>query len=56
MAFDDYNWQIHPLMACLMGNVTGVMKIFERCGWQAEDVSRSYLYLLTAHQSVSKKE
>nr|WP_249431024.1 DUF2913 family protein [Enterobacter cloacae] len=35
-AFDDKGVQINPLMARLTGNVAGVMKLFDRCGWQVE--------------------
>ncbi|QST30942.1 DUF2913 family protein (plasmid) [Escherichia albertii] len=36
VAFDDSGRQINPLTARLTGNVAGVMKLFNRCGWQAE--------------------
>jgi len=51
VAFDDNGRQIHPLMSRLTGNVVGVMKLFNRCGWQAEpqhDDSLSHQYLLMA--------
>lgn len=35
-AFDDDGRQINPLTARLTGNVTGVVKLFNRCDWQAE--------------------
>ena len=33
VAFDDSGRQINPLTARLTGNVAGVMKLFNRCGW-----------------------
>ncbi|UAN34298.1 hypothetical protein KGP22_23390 (plasmid) [Enterobacter sp. JBIWA005] len=36
IAFDDNGYQVNPLMAQLTGNVGGVMKLLNRCGWQAE--------------------
>ncbi|WP_344440232.1 hypothetical protein, partial [Streptomyces luteosporeus] len=39
VAFDDSGRQINPLTARLTGNVVGVMKVFNRCGWQAEPES-----------------
>ncbi|EAW9872094.1 DUF2913 family protein [Salmonella enterica subsp. enterica] len=35
VAFDDSGRQINPLTARLTGNVAGVMKLFNRCGWLA---------------------
>lgn len=35
VAFDDNGRQINPLIARLTGNVAGVMKLFNRCGWQS---------------------
>ncbi|EKC2263106.1 DUF2913 family protein [Salmonella enterica] len=35
-AFDDNGRQINPLMARLTGSIVGMMKVFDRCGWQAE--------------------
>ncbi|EKL9635510.1 hypothetical protein RC452_004414 [Salmonella enterica] len=35
VAFDDSGRQINPLTARLTGNVAGVMKLFNRCGWQS---------------------
>lgn len=35
VAFDDSGRQINPLTARLTGNVAGVMKVFNRCGWLA---------------------
>lgn len=36
VAFDDSGRQINPLTACLTGNAAEVIKLFNRCGWQAE--------------------
>ena len=36
VAFDDSGRQINPLTARLTWNVVEVMKLFNRCGWQAE--------------------
>ncbi|EIR1034411.1 hypothetical protein LWJ20_005633, partial [Salmonella enterica] len=47
--------QINPLTARLTGNVAGVMKLFNRCGWQAEPESGASLphqYSLMAGQGV----
>ncbi|EEL1942648.1 hypothetical protein K6R70_002239 [Salmonella enterica] len=35
VAFDDSGRQINPLTEPLTGNVAGVMKLFNRCGWQS---------------------
>lgn len=53
VAFDDSGRQINPLTARLTGNVAGVMKLFNRCGWLAEpegDVSLPHLFTLIARQ------
>lgn len=42
-AFDDDGRQINLLTARLTGNVAGVMKLFNRCGWQAEPESGASL-------------
>lgn len=58
VAFDDNGRQINPLTARLTGNVAGVMKLFNRCGWQAEPESGSSLphqYSLKARQGVPRK-
>lgn len=50
---------VNPLMAQLTGNVGGVMKLLNRCGWQAEpgsDVSLPHQYSLMARQGVSGKD
>ncbi|EAR6355478.1 DUF2913 family protein [Salmonella enterica] len=55
VAFDDSGRQINPLTARLTGNVAGVMKLFNRCGWQAEPESGASLphqYSLMAGQGV----
>lgn len=47
VAFDDCGQQVNPLTARLMGNVAGVLKLFKRCGWQAElDTSLPHQYSL----------
>lgn len=56
VAFDDSGRQINPLTARLTGNVAGVMKLFNRFGWQAEPESGASLphqYSLMAGQGVS---
>ncbi|EMO8006868.1 DUF2913 family protein [Salmonella enterica] len=58
-AFDDNGRQINPLMARLTGSIAGMMKVFERCGWQAEpegDISLSHQFMLLARQGVSGKD
>lgn len=58
VAFDDSGRQINPLTARLTGNVVGVMKLFNRCGWQAEPESGASLphqYSLMAGQGVPGK-
>ncbi|EQA1624921.1 DUF2913 family protein [Enterobacter asburiae] len=57
-AFDNDGRQINPLTARLTGNVTGVMKLFKRCGWQAEPesgVSLPHQYSVMARQGVPGK-
>ncbi|ECG1392188.1 DUF2913 family protein [Salmonella enterica] len=59
VAFDDSGRQINPLMARLTGSIAGMMKVFERCGWQAEpagDVSLPHQFTLMARQGVSEKD
>ncbi|MCS3491013.1 DUF2913 family protein [Enterobacter sp. SLBN-59] len=58
-AFDDNGHQVNPLIAQLTGSVEGVVKLFNRCGWQAEpesDASLPHQYLLMARQGVSGKD
>lgn len=58
VGFDDSGRQINPLTARLTGNVAGVMKLFDRCGWQAEpesDASLPHQYSLMAGQGVPEK-
>ena len=58
VAFDDKGRQINPLMARLTGNVAGVVKLFNRCGWQAEpenEASLPHQFTLMAGQGVSGK-
>ena len=56
VAFDDSGRQIYPLIARLTGNVAGVTKLFNRCGWQAEpDASLPHQYSLMAGQGVPGK-
>ena len=50
-AFDDDGRQINPLLTRLTGNVGGVVKLFNRCGWQAEsaqDTSMPHQFMLVA--------
>lgn len=57
-AFDDNGRQINPLMARLTGNVAGVVKLFNRCGWQTEtenEASLPHQYSLMAGQGVPGK-
>ncbi len=52
-AFDDNGRQINPLLTRLTGNVGGVVKLFNRCGWQAEsaqDASLPHQFMLVASQ------
>ncbi|ELY5855266.1 DUF2913 family protein [Cronobacter malonaticus] len=59
VAFDDSGRQINPLTARLTGNVAGVIKLFNRCGWHAEPESGAsllYLYSLMAGQGVPGKD
>ncbi|APW04098.1 DUF2913 family protein [Salmonella enterica] len=52
-AFDDDGRQINPLLTRLTGNVGGVVKLFNRCGWQAEsaqDASLPHQFMLVARQ------
>ncbi|HBC6302295.1 TPA: DUF2913 family protein [Escherichia coli] len=58
-AFNDNGRQINPLMARLTGSIAGMMKLFNRCGWQAEpagDVSLPHQFTLMARQGVSEKD
>ena len=53
VAFDDSGRQINPLQTRLTGNVGGMVKLFNRCGWQAEsaqDVSLPHQFMLVARQ------
>ncbi|MGE9553673.1 DUF2913 family protein [Erwinia amylovora] len=55
VAFDDNGHQINPLIAQLTGNVAGVVKLFNRCGWQAEsaqDTSLPHQFTLMVRQGV----
>ncbi|EAR9301617.1 hypothetical protein KHA76_003679 [Salmonella enterica subsp. houtenae serovar 44:z36,[z38]:-] len=59
VAFYDSGRQINPLTARLTGNVAGVMKLFNRCGWQAEpesDASLPHQYSLMARQGVPRQD
>lgn len=56
VAFDDTGRQINPLTARLTGNVAGVMKLFNHCGWQAEsegDASLPHHFTLMTGQGVT---
>ncbi|HBV9912360.1 TPA: DUF2913 family protein [Klebsiella aerogenes] len=58
-AFDDDGRQINPLTARLTGKVAGVVKLFNRCGWQVEPengVSLLHQFTLMARQGVSGKD
>ncbi|MBW5840124.1 DUF2913 family protein [Yersinia enterocolitica] len=58
-AFDDNGRQINQLTTRLTGNVAGVMKLFNRCGWQAElegDASLPHQFTLMARQGVPGKD
>ena len=58
-AFDDNGHQVNPLIAQLTGRVEGVVKLFNRCGWQAEPESGASLphqFTLMARQGVSGKD
>ena len=53
VTFDDEGRQVNPLMVRLTGNVAGMIKLFNRCGWQAEplrDGSLPHQYMLMAGQ------
>lgn len=59
VAFDNNGRQINPLTARLTGNVAGVIKLFNRCGWQAEPESGASLphqFTLRAGPGVSVKD
>ncbi|WP_158781316.1 DUF2913 family protein [Pantoea sp. BAV 3049] len=57
VAFDDGGRQVNPLMARLTGNVAGLAKLLDRCGWQAEpDPSLPLQYTLMARQGMSGKD
>ncbi|EBD8592506.1 DUF2913 family protein [Salmonella enterica] len=59
VAFDDNGHQVNPLIAQLTGSVEGVVKLFNRCGWQASpesDASLPHQYSLIARQGVSGKD
>lgn len=59
VAFDDSGRQINPLTARLSGNVAGVIKLFNRCGWHAKPESGASLphqFTLMAGQGVSGKD
>ncbi|MGX5056828.1 DUF2913 family protein [Enterobacter asburiae] len=59
VAFDDDGHQVNPLTARLTGNVTGVIKLLNRCGWQVEsahDASLPHQFTLMAGQIVSGRD
>lgn len=59
VAFDDSGRQINPLPVRLTGNVAGVMKLFNSCGWQVqpeEGASLPHQFTLMAGQGVSGKD
>jgi hypothetical protein len=51
-AFDDEGKQIMPLIARVTGNVAGLEKLLNRCGWQlvacANDAMLPFLFRLMA--------
>ncbi|EDV5024113.1 DUF2913 family protein [Salmonella enterica subsp. enterica serovar Ball] len=58
VAFDDGGRQINPLTARLTGNVAGVIKLFNRSGWQVVPESGASLphqYFLTTGQGVPRE-
>lgn len=58
VAFDDNGHPVNPLMVQLTVYVEGVMKLFNRSGWQASpesDVSLPHQYSLMARQRASGK-
>ncbi|OXZ49392.1 hypothetical protein RW71_04421 [Escherichia coli] len=56
VAFDDSGRQVNPLMARLTGNIAGVIKLLNRCGWQVEpETSLPHQYSLMAGQGVPGK-
>lgn len=59
VAFDNDGHQVNPLTAQLTGNVAGVIKVLNRCGWLAEsmhDASLPHQFTLMARQGVSGKD
>lgn len=59
VALDDNSRQVSPLMARLTGSIAGMMKVFDRCGWQAEpegDTSLPHQFTLMTRQGVSEKD
>ncbi|EFT4107564.1 DUF2913 family protein [Salmonella enterica] len=58
-AFDNDGRQINPLLTRLTGNVGGVVKLFNRCGWHADsaqDTSLPHQFTLMAGQGASGKD
>ncbi|EAA7680474.1 DUF2913 family protein [Salmonella enterica] len=58
-AFDNDGRQINPLLTRLTGNVGGVVKLFNRCGWHADsaqDASLPHQFTLMAGQGASGKD
>ncbi|HFS8112849.1 TPA: DUF2913 family protein [Enterobacter asburiae] len=58
VVFDDNGRQINRLTARLTGNVSGMMKMFNHCGWLVqpeEDASQPHLFTLIVRQGVSGK-
>lgn len=50
-AFDDDRRPINPLLTRLTGNVGGMVKLFNCCGWQAEsaqDTTLPHQFMLVA--------
>jgi len=56
-AFDDNGRQINPLLMRLTGNVGGVVKLFNRCSWQADsaqDASLPHQFMLVASRDADR--
>lgn len=54
-SFDENGSQVNPLLMRLTGNITGLIKLFNHCGWEVEpeqDMSMPYCYVLMARTSV----
>jgi hypothetical protein len=56
MPLDDNGQQTNPLTARLTGSVAGVMKLLNRCGWQAEPESGASLPVFTDGRTGSARK